>query len=92
MTSHQSPTALTTPATRKMSSGVRASCCPRHPPCAEVQKSTAGMANARMRRYGTAAATRSGELPMAPSTCTRGLSLVHLSAQLKRFVWDRGCA
>ena len=48
--------------------GVLASCNPRHPPCADVQNSTAGMAIALIRRYGVAAATRSGEHPMAPST------------------------
>mmetsp|Transcript_6408 Transcript_6408/g.16340 ORF Transcript_6408/g.16340 Transcript_6408/m.16340 type:complete len:276 (-) Transcript_6408:583-1410(-) len=70
VTAKMSPKTFTTPAMRKMSSGVRASCCPRHPPCAEVQNSTAGMAKARMRRYGCAAVIRSGEHPIAASTWT----------------------
>jgi hypothetical protein len=26
-----------------------------------------------------------------PATVMQGLTLVHFSAQLERFVWDRGC-
>ena len=68
LTAHTSPTTFTNPAHRKMRRGVFASCCPRQPPCAEVQNSTAGMAKARTRRYGAAAPTRSGEHPMTRST------------------------
>ena len=40
-------------------------------------------------------ATRTGSLAVqsfsSSSTLGQGLTLVHFSAQRKRFVWDRGC-
>jgi len=30
--------------------------------------------------------------PVAPDASTQELTLAHVSAQLERFLWDRGCA
>ena len=49
-TAYKSPATLTTAASVNIRSGVLASCNPRHPPCADVQKSTAGIAKALTRR------------------------------------------
>ena len=49
-TAYKSPATLTTAARVNIRSGVLASCNPRHPPCADVQKSTAGIAKALTRR------------------------------------------
>jgi hypothetical protein len=34
----------------------------------------------------------SGRWAMQGDTSAQGLTLVHFSAQLERFLWDRGCA
>jgi hypothetical protein len=34
----------------------------------------------------------SGDVPELLGAGRQGLTLVHFSAQLERFVWDRGCA
>mmetsp|Transcript_25612 Transcript_25612/g.84319 ORF Transcript_25612/g.84319 Transcript_25612/m.84319 type:complete len:370 (+) Transcript_25612:779-1888(+) len=72
----KSPIRLKRPATRKMPSGVRASCCPRQPPCAHVHTSTAGMASARMRRYTSDWSRSAPCTPMAPSSDTPNVSSV----------------
>mmetsp|Transcript_6760 Transcript_6760/g.17571 ORF Transcript_6760/g.17571 Transcript_6760/m.17571 type:complete len:383 (+) Transcript_6760:619-1767(+) len=68
-TAMMSATMFVSPATRKMKSGVRASCRPRHAPCATVHMSTTGMAMARTRRYPSPASTSSGDDPMNARSC-----------------------
>mmetsp|Transcript_8090 Transcript_8090/g.29863 ORF Transcript_8090/g.29863 Transcript_8090/m.29863 type:complete len:288 (-) Transcript_8090:1227-2090(-) len=67
VTKTKSKAALMNAAVRKTFNGVRESCCPRHPPWATLQMSTAGSASARIRRYSSAAGSMVLLAPMAES-------------------------
>ena len=60
--------------------------------CVNTPATTAGWSDTTRAQSARAAADALRSPAVAAATFNQGLTLVHFSAQLERFLWDRGCA
>jgi hypothetical protein len=65
---------------------------PSHTPFSQKYISVENKTSASARRNTNMASMSSESNTELATTSNQGLTLVHFSAQLERFVWDRGCA